>query len=94
VKKNRRRVECSNGGHDGSMVHEYAAKEDGTRGEVTEGNGEWGKAQRGGKTKERAEPVRGLGRFSPGKRSPRTSLTSLTQPDLSRTPTSQGSLRH
>jgi hypothetical protein len=64
VQKNRRRVECSNGGRDGSMVHEYAAKEDGTRGEVAEGELEMGE------TKERAEPVRGLGHFSPGKRSP------------------------
>ena len=44
VRNIRRRVECSNGGGDGSMVHEYAAKEDGTCGEVTEGemgNWEW-----------------------------------------------------
>jgi hypothetical protein len=26
---------------DGSMVHEYAAKKDGTRGEVTKGGGTW-----------------------------------------------------
>lgn len=74
------------------MVHEYAAKGDGTRGEVTEGNGELEMEK--GETTERAEPVRGLGRFRPRQAVPRTSLISLNQPDLSRTPTSQGSLRH
>lgn len=59
---------------DGSMVHEYAAKKDGTRGEVTKGGGRHLGTWDGERlTKEPSRLGGGLGRFSKGKR-PRIKL--------------------